>query len=434
MRAARAGVVAVVILCGIAGAAATPAAAQTLSEAATQGRPGLAANQGAFLDWAARNAAYVGDEVPCGNVCDDLWLSEHRPMPNQARSSDLWDELDRLNEKAGGRPPRYAGLLKAAGGAFAVMGTAKLGWDIGTGLRKMWVGVESVAVQGDPLPTNRVDFRKRGEAIFSNGSTTVEMPATGAVALDPNNGPFLREAMLPPCFSSPGRDDFQVQLPAGWADVGKAFACPFGGPGSHTQAAVVHTTPVKTLGPELPPGWTQGDRPNWSPTKTGTEVRTGVATEVNSDPAAYATVLDWADAKMGGTSADPTEQEAPPAEGGGAGAPPGSEPPPADSDCGAPPIRSVDLGPLSVGLGSSFPFGVLPWMLGVFGDFVSTPGQAPSWTIDVLGHDLNVDLALADSALAILRPLFLTLAIFGFLWFLASFALGKGRDGGAAGE
>jgi outer membrane biogenesis lipoprotein LolB len=65
--------------------AAAPAAAEGVARMTAVEQEHLAE----LTEWAYRNGATV--EAPdCGEVCSELWLSEHRPMPNQATSDELW--------------------------------------------------------------------------------------------------------------------------------------------------------------------------------------------------------------------------------------------------------------------------------------------------------------------------------------------------------
>jgi len=50
-----------------------------------------------LTEWAYRNGATVRAPA-CGDVCSELWLSEHRPMPNQPASDELWGELNALED------------------------------------------------------------------------------------------------------------------------------------------------------------------------------------------------------------------------------------------------------------------------------------------------------------------------------------------------
>lgn len=89
-------------------------------------------------------------------------------------------------------------------------------------------------------------------------------------------------------------------------------------------------------------------------------------------------------------------------------------------------IRAIDLGPLSgINLGSRFPFGIFAWISGVLGGWTAG-GGAPSWSFSLLGHPQTVDLSFMGSAMSIMRPVFLSLALLGYVWLLASFTLRRG--------
>jgi len=73
-----------------------------------------------LTEWAYRNGATV--RAPdCGDVCSQLWLSEHRPMPNQPASDELWGELNALEDtsttEGGGRRSSALTATRCCGGA-----------------------------------------------------------------------------------------------------------------------------------------------------------------------------------------------------------------------------------------------------------------------------------------------------------------------------
>lgn len=100
-----------------------------------------------LTDWVYRNGAT--DAAPdCEAVCTDLWLAEHRPMPNQAASSELWGELTSLEEA--GATEEGVGLLPDIATAMPFgpylsaifLGAAafEVGWHIGGQVDK-WLGI-----------------------------------------------------------------------------------------------------------------------------------------------------------------------------------------------------------------------------------------------------------------------------------------------------
>ena len=100
-----------------------------------------------LTDWVYRNGAT--DVAPdCGSVCTELWLAEHRPMPNQAASSELWGELTSLEEA--GAAEEGVGLLPDIATAmpfgpylsaiFLSAAAFEVGWHIGGQIDK-WLSI-----------------------------------------------------------------------------------------------------------------------------------------------------------------------------------------------------------------------------------------------------------------------------------------------------
>lgn len=103
--------------------------------------------------------------------------------------------------------------------------------------------------------------------------------------------------------------------------------------------------------------------------------------------------------------------------------PPTAPPVGSSGACGVPSVRSFDLSPLAVSVGTVFPFGVFVWV----GDTISSWASnvsAPIWTFH-LTQDLvwTVDLSSLEPAMAIVRPCFLVLSALGVVWMLAAAAM-----------
>ena len=95
---------------------------------------------------ATRNGGTSG-ALPCGTVCSDLWLGEHRPMPNQPPSAQLHNELHRLRIKTGVRPT-WSKALGVGSRLSLVAGAAYVGWEIGSGIRSTLAHRSAAACDG----------------------------------------------------------------------------------------------------------------------------------------------------------------------------------------------------------------------------------------------------------------------------------------------
>ncbi|MFL5845277.1 MAG: hypothetical protein ACJ762_11325, partial [Solirubrobacteraceae bacterium] len=81
-----------------------------------------------ITQWVARNGAATNQgTLGCNSVCTDLWLSEHRPIPNQPSSTQMWDELLTTTETVGSSPK-----WSAATKGLAVVGAFTTGYAIGS--------------------------------------------------------------------------------------------------------------------------------------------------------------------------------------------------------------------------------------------------------------------------------------------------------------
>lgn len=97
-------------------------------------------------------------------------------------------------------------------------------------------------------------------------------------------------------------------------------------------------------------------------------------------------------------------------------------------------VNAIDLGPLrSIPLGNVFPFGIVTWLLAIFGgwEMAATP---PAWTVHLFGSSgaMRLSTEALQPLVSHLRPVFLCLALVGFTWFLASLTLGRGTGGDEA--
>lgn len=141
-----------------------------------------------LTEWAYRNGATV--RAPdCGDVCSELWLSEHRPMPNQATSDELWGELNALEDTSAteggiGLLPDlgtfaraispYASEIALAPAAF------ELGWHIGGQIDK-WLGIE-VPAQPTEVATETLSLQwypQGSTEPFLTSHEVVAMPFSG---------------------------------------------------------------------------------------------------------------------------------------------------------------------------------------------------------------------------------------------------------------
>ncbi len=173
--------IAVALAVGVLVASDAPARAEGMTVVEQEHLPQLA-------EWAYRNGATV--RAPeCGGVCTDLWLSEHRSMPNQAASDELWGELNALEESGTAEEgialapdlgelafaiSPYSGAIALGAGAFT------LGWHIGGKIDK-WLGISVPAtpteVSSEPLYLQW--YPQGSTAPFITYEDTMAMPFSG---------------------------------------------------------------------------------------------------------------------------------------------------------------------------------------------------------------------------------------------------------------
>lgn len=175
------------------------------------------AQRDAIVQWLSRGGVPSGADLPCGTVCDDLWLSEHRPIPNQVSSQSLYRELFQARQKMGLLPG-----WEAIGRASLVVGAGAVGWEIGTGLRHTWLGFGTVGrfAPANYPPITTWSFKPAGDPVVlaSPFAPDIPMPWDGFAAESDNGvwgGHFYLHATgtFPDC--TPGQDPVPV-AGGGW--------------------------------------------------------------------------------------------------------------------------------------------------------------------------------------------------------------------------
>jgi hypothetical protein len=165
----------------------------------------------AVASWVARNGATTVPGMPsCTNVCNDLWLSEHRPLPGQVSSKDMWKELGQLETKVGVWPR----IGQALGTAGLVFGAFTGGMTIGDLANRKWlhIGLNApVAVPGPPGDPYQRRWQTTDVIKLSYLAAGASMPestfssGTPFPVLDPANDVlYLRDTTTKPgCNSGP---------------------------------------------------------------------------------------------------------------------------------------------------------------------------------------------------------------------------------------
>jgi hypothetical protein len=148
----------------------------------------------------------------CGATCTDLWLSEHRPMPNQVASSELHAELQAVRSKAG-ILPAAEGIAGLASKVSLVGTAAYAGWEIGTAIRSLWYDSPLPGV-GPEVKTAKAykEGQHIGNVNFGGGDTR-EWVAPGDVwvASDDAGAPLSSRFITGYCCNESFAVDF-----AGW--------------------------------------------------------------------------------------------------------------------------------------------------------------------------------------------------------------------------
>lgn len=148
-----------------------------------------------LAEWAYRNGATV--RAPdCADVCTDLWLSEHRPMPNQPTGDELWGELNALEDTSAteggvGLLPDLGTFARAISPYAAEIALApaafELGWHIGGQIDK-WLGI-GVPAQPTEVATEQLwlQWYPQGSTEpFLTYHTSVAMPFSGFAVVTPH--------------------------------------------------------------------------------------------------------------------------------------------------------------------------------------------------------------------------------------------------------
>jgi hypothetical protein len=246
--------------------------------------------------------------VPCSVVCDELWLSEHRPMPNQPSSDDLHREIRLLRERSR-LLPRAASIIGNVAFRGSAVGTAGLiGWEIGTAARKLLLEVP-VPVREDAVTHGR--FEARGALLLSSGH--------GHLMYAPSDGFVGADSAGFTIYSSSGTDGcwyYGSTTPA-WAGFTvltetRTTTCNGAGTVTHNIPFAAVVPRVRSLaqgevGSQGSIAWPNSREPgtNGEPTATTRDRMRG---ELENAADSYPTLLPWLDSHLGGGSEDPTGQ------------------------------------------------------------------------------------------------------------------------------
>jgi len=268
----------------------------------------------ALAEWAYRNGATV-TAPGCGDVCSDLWLSEHRPMPNQPTSDELWGELNQLEESSTAEDgialtpsldsfvvafSPYAQAIALGGASF------ELGWHIGGQIDK-WLGI-SVPAKPASVNADYLQWFPKGETYpFLTYHETMTMPFSGfAVVNNSLAGVVASRVEGPLSCNNPGPSSYPdgfVVLRWWWNDcfAGYLFENPLfpvTAIGLVAQPSTFVTQPPQDYTGQSSDATTEGLR------DPGTEVverRLQEALESGD----YPLLNQWLDHQLGGSSEDP---------------------------------------------------------------------------------------------------------------------------------
>jgi len=283
---------------------AQPAAALVPSSITTN-----AGHVGAFLERGGipgNNPYDVRAPAACATFCDDLWLAEHRPMPNQPPSKALHNELRRLRFKAK-LVPAYSKLPYV--GLGLTVGLA--GFSIGTEARKLFFAEEMPATGSNP-----------GELSGAAGTTGATQTFSGLTPVNPEwqiDQTFFGAEKWP-------SDGWAAVRYTGFPEWKESFAKPWGGyafvpaslvsifPGTRdgfnsqvafkpSAATPPQSTPVEGVTTQYP----NVEFPTWSDySGSSSTVSNAAQAELANNEARYPTLIPWMDSQMGGPSSDPT--------------------------------------------------------------------------------------------------------------------------------
>jgi hypothetical protein len=256
-----------------------------------------------LTQWAYRNGAT--DVAPdCEAVCSELWLAEHRPMPNQATSSELWAELTSLEEA--GVAEEGIGLLPSLADAIPTIalgaGAFTLGWHIGGQIDK-WLGIN---VPEEPTTTESVWLLwiPAGETWpFLTYHEVVRMPYSGYIAFTSGLWGIVAQSRggVCPGYGSPTPPDGFTQLSWWWNDCFNGY----GNPNVPTTAYGFVVKPESALAQPLQDYTGQHvdeeSPPVRDPGVETVERRLQEALESGS----YPLLNQWLDHQLGGGSDDP---------------------------------------------------------------------------------------------------------------------------------
>jgi hypothetical protein len=319
--------------------------------------PAVADNMDAVTQLAARDGLIspaAGNSLDCGTVCDDLYLAEHRPMPNQPASDELWAEFNRLQRRSRLLPAlRLLGNVTLAAGAFST------GWAIGTELRRIFVKVDvpvnpvaspnggwdghmvAMVDRGDPLVLPHTDpaelapgfvaAPERGVVAMLDSAAAVELMSTSSEyqnGMQPDGWGPVRCGIG---YSQTGNAGQQVvaapspYLPpaTGWGvPIISSGECPIGSyvdvpHGSATKTEIlteqtyfrpkaVRQHPPKVWDPNSEDEIERGavTLPYTAPSRSGADVQTAVQTELQTHPQDYTTLVPWLNKQLGGAVVD----------------------------------------------------------------------------------------------------------------------------------
>jgi hypothetical protein len=255
-----------------------------------------------LAQWAYRNGAT--DAGPdCGTVCTDLWLSEHRPMPNQATSAELWSELNTL-EEAGtseGGIALLPDLSVAVPYVFLGAGAFTLGWKIGGKIDK-WLGI---GVPAPPTPQSAfIVWYSAGSAEpFPSYHTTMTMPYSGYAIQTSSLGGVVAQTAAAVC-DSPEPPSFPSEFDVvhwWWNDCFTGYGLPLlpvTAWGLVLKPDATFATPIEDYAGQSYTAGTAGVR---DPGVEVVEARLAEALETGR----YPILNQWLDHGFGGSSEDP---------------------------------------------------------------------------------------------------------------------------------
>lgn len=289
-----------------------------------------------IAQYVGQGGRVYGDPMPCGAVCSDLWLEEHRPIPNQPSSQQLHRELfGDLYEvrKRTGLLPKFGWI---ASRFSLVAGAGVVGFEVGQTGREFFMGVLQPS---GPHTTNYADithfsFLEKGQealpGVITEGIQPVLMPWDGWIA-ETGSGQWggLRHIANPGSNYPDCDNGFNEPLPdpgAGWqlvqtAPSSRQVNCGTAIDDTFTAIApLIAARPDGTIGPPAIP-WT-GDESGtvglsmYSPafddmtdTPFNWNLQQRVEDQLLNHPGRYDLLLPWLEYKLSGEAnlSDPLE-------------------------------------------------------------------------------------------------------------------------------